>query len=264
MTNALIPFNFEDPEGVFSVVRGVTHGGRDLFVAKDLVDAVGAGWDGAKTVAHVPTTWKQYLSVPTNFGLREMVLLTEEGVYFYLQRSDKPKAKPIQLWIAGTVLPSLRKTGSYSIPTADPQPTDASSLTAQALVLIAQAQQLHAQRLSSAESKIATAEDKLSVVERKLSVWDAGKQDGTFLGPLAVCKLLAGNDDVAELLFYCRRSDHAYRALQEWLLTEARKDKVPSLVSRDGGSESYMHTSCYNRGWLSAAVTYYASNVFKA
>ena len=40
-----------------------------------------------------------------------MAMLSEQGVYFFLARSDKPKALPFQMWLAGDVLPTLRKTG---------------------------------------------------------------------------------------------------------------------------------------------------------
>lgn len=50
---------------------------------------------------------------------REMLCLTEQGVYFFLGRSDKPKALPYQMWIARDVVPSIRETGSYSIKQSD-------------------------------------------------------------------------------------------------------------------------------------------------
>ena len=43
-----------------------------------------------------------------------MLCLTEQGVYFFLGRSDKPKALPYQMWIAGEVMPSIMHTGGYS------------------------------------------------------------------------------------------------------------------------------------------------------
>ena len=49
-------------------------------------------------------------------GTQNMWCLSEPGLYFFLNRSDKPKALPLQKWVAGEVLPSIRKTGGYSIP----------------------------------------------------------------------------------------------------------------------------------------------------
>lgn len=39
----------------------------------------------------------------------------EPGLYWFLGRSDKPKALPFQKWIYGEVLPSIRKTGGYDL-----------------------------------------------------------------------------------------------------------------------------------------------------
>jgi hypothetical protein len=47
---------------------------------------------------------------------QNMLCISEQGLYFFLGRSDKPKALPFQKWLAGEVLPSLRKTGTYTVP----------------------------------------------------------------------------------------------------------------------------------------------------
>ena len=45
-----------------------------------------------------------------------MHCLSEPGLYFFLGRSDKPKALPFQKWVAGEVIPTIRKTGEYKMP----------------------------------------------------------------------------------------------------------------------------------------------------
>ena len=45
-----------------------------------------------------------------------MLCLTEQGLYFFLGRSDKKAALPYQMWIAGDVVPSIRKHGGYLTP----------------------------------------------------------------------------------------------------------------------------------------------------
>ena len=44
-----------------------------------------------------------------------MKLINEAGLYTLIARSDKTEAKPFQRWVTSEVLPSIRKTGSYSI-----------------------------------------------------------------------------------------------------------------------------------------------------
>lgn len=94
--------------------------GEPLFVAKDIAVALDYEWSGNKTVGHIPEEWKVVESVSTTFGQKETICLTEQGLYFFLCRSDKPKARPFQKWLAGEVLPSIRRTGSYSLPTTPP------------------------------------------------------------------------------------------------------------------------------------------------
>lgn len=52
-------------------------------------------------------------SIHTSAGSRTVSIISEQGLYFFLGRSDKPKALPFQKWFAGEVLPSIRKTGAY-------------------------------------------------------------------------------------------------------------------------------------------------------
>lgn len=49
-----------------------------------------------------------------------MLTLSEQGLYFFVARSDKPAALPFQKWLAGEVLPALRKTGRYEVPGRQP------------------------------------------------------------------------------------------------------------------------------------------------
>lgn len=41
--------------------------------------------------------------------------INESGLYSVILRSDKPQAKPFRKWVTSEVLPSIRKTGSYSL-----------------------------------------------------------------------------------------------------------------------------------------------------
>lgn len=48
-------------------------------------------------------------------GIQQATFITEPQLYFVLMRSDKPKAKPFRQWVINEVLPSIRKTGGYSL-----------------------------------------------------------------------------------------------------------------------------------------------------
>lgn len=53
-----------------------------------------------------------------NLGSRagETNFITESGLYAVILRSDKPNAKKFRKWVTSEILPSIRKTGSYSMP----------------------------------------------------------------------------------------------------------------------------------------------------
>lgn len=98
--------------------------GNPWFVAKDVLLALGYQWKGIANLKHVPEEWRGVTSVQTPSGTQEMLMLSEQGLYFFLGRSDKPKALPFQKWLAGDVLPALRKTGRYETPhTTQENPT---------------------------------------------------------------------------------------------------------------------------------------------
>lgn len=109
---------FNSPEGQeIRIVPG--DDGQSLWVAKDIAEALGYVWKGISgTLPHVPDEWKGVRSVQTPSGTQDMVVLTEQGLYFFLGRSDKPAALPFQKWIAGEVLPQIRRTGVYTAKTS--------------------------------------------------------------------------------------------------------------------------------------------------
>lgn len=51
---------------------------------------------------------------PTKGGIQSLVYINEKNLYKVIMRSDKPQAEPFQDWVCGDVLPTIRKTGSYS------------------------------------------------------------------------------------------------------------------------------------------------------
>lgn len=51
----------------------------------------------------------------TNGGIQSLLFINEKNLYKVIMRSDKPQAEPFQDWVCGEVLPSIRKTGGYSI-----------------------------------------------------------------------------------------------------------------------------------------------------
>jgi prophage antirepressor-like protein len=112
MNNQLIPFTFENRQ-----TRIIVEGDELWFVVQDVVRALDYldSSNPAKLCKNVPEEWKGVKPFHTPGGMQNMLCLSEQGLYFFLGRSDKPKALPFQKKVAGDILPQIRKTGTYGV-----------------------------------------------------------------------------------------------------------------------------------------------------
>lgn len=86
-----------------------------------------------------------------NLGSRagETNFITESGLYAVILRSDKPNAKKFRKWVTSEVLPTIRKTGSYSKPMS----------TAEKIKLLAQGNEELNERVEKVEDKLDSLEN---------------------------------------------------------------------------------------------------------
>lgn len=98
------------------------------FVAKDVAMALNITWSG-HTLDNIPNEWTQMVKLTINGSdggvsdIRRMTLINEAAVYKLAFRSNKPEADRFVNWVTGTVLPSIRRTGSYSVSNNRPEST---------------------------------------------------------------------------------------------------------------------------------------------
>lgn len=66
--------------------------------------------------AHPEQSSDSLITIPTDtgYGVKDMIYITEPQLYFVLFRSRSELAKPFRRWVDSEVLPTIRKTGSYS------------------------------------------------------------------------------------------------------------------------------------------------------
>ena len=84
------------------------------FVAKDVCDILELS-NNRKAILNIPDKWKGVTKSYTLGGSQEMDVINESGLYKLIMRSNKPNAEKFQVWVCEDVLPSIRKTGSYTI-----------------------------------------------------------------------------------------------------------------------------------------------------
>jgi prophage antirepressor-like protein len=111
---AIIPLDFQS-----NAVRMIVCGGEPVFILHDPARIL--GYESAKDASRLIKD--KYLSNPVtrrispSLQLRaDTILVSEPGLYLLLARSNHPKAEEFQDWLFEEVLPTIRRTGSYSLP----------------------------------------------------------------------------------------------------------------------------------------------------
>ena len=61
-------------------------------------------------------------SFDTGFGVKEFHMVSEPQLYFVMMRSRSEFARPFRQWVTTVVLPSIRKTGAYAVPSKRENP----------------------------------------------------------------------------------------------------------------------------------------------
>ena len=119
MTDAtLIPFHYGDER-----LRAYEdEEGTAWFIATDVARILGHH-NAADAIRGVDEDEKGMKIVHTLKGEQKLSTISEAGLVTVLMRARVEAAKPFRRWITHEVLPSIRKTGSYSLPGAAPAPS---------------------------------------------------------------------------------------------------------------------------------------------
>lgn len=111
----LIPFSFESHS-----VRAFNIDGNPWFVGKDACDALGYKDTVNALKLHCKGVAK-YHPLQTPGGVQEVRIINEPDIYRLITGSHLPEAERFEKWLFEEVLPTIRKTGSYSLPGAGPR-----------------------------------------------------------------------------------------------------------------------------------------------
>jgi prophage antirepressor-like protein len=115
------PFVFDGRE-----VRTVTINGAPWFVVADVCVVLGHTNSRKALADHVDSDDKGVTKCDTLGGPQMLNIVNEFGIYTLILGSTLPEAKKFKRWITHEVLPSIRKTGQFSVdvpflvPTAQP------------------------------------------------------------------------------------------------------------------------------------------------
>lgn len=102
-------------------VRTILEDDGIKFVAADVCNALGIT-NNRDAMASLEEDEKGVGIADTLGGKQTMVVITESGLYTLILRSRKPEAKAFRRWVTGEVLPSLRRTGTFTVLPDPPKP----------------------------------------------------------------------------------------------------------------------------------------------
>ena len=105
----------------FGSVRTLMINDEPWFVANDVAKALGYAVPKDAVSTHCKGAVKQRLL--TEGGEQEMKVIPEADLYRLILKSNLPSAEKFQDWVTEEVLPSIRKTGSYSTTPVVPLPS---------------------------------------------------------------------------------------------------------------------------------------------
>lgn len=85
------------------------------FVGKDVCNLLGIA-NTKDSLSRLDDDERRGVGITDPIGRNQQVTcINESGLYHLIFISRKPEAKSIRRWVTGTVLPSIRRTGSYSL-----------------------------------------------------------------------------------------------------------------------------------------------------
>jgi len=93
----------------------ITKDGEPWFVAKDICDTLNLA-NTSRATDKLEESEKGITRMNTLGGEQSMVIVNESGMYAMVLRSDKAEARTFRVWVTGTVLPEIRKHGTYTVP----------------------------------------------------------------------------------------------------------------------------------------------------
>lgn len=221
--NQISIFDFETQQ-----VRTVIIDNDIWFVASDVTKILGY-LDGRKAVlTHTKGGFKKKL--PTNGGMQELTLINESDLYSLVLKSDTKNSKQFQEWVTEKILPSIRKTGSYSV-----TPKPELSIEQMTLMVIENLQtkiQDQSKQLELQKPKVEFA-DKVVNTNNAISVREFGKVIG--IGEKKFFEWLRDNKLLMESnMPYQKYVEAGYFKVIEWVLEAKNQVKFKTLITGKG------------------------------
>jgi anti-repressor protein len=221
--NQISIFDFEKQQ-----VRTVIIDSEIWFVASDVTKILGY-LDGRKAIiTHTKGSFK--MKLPTKGGLQELTLINESDLYLLVLKSETNNSKKFQEWVTEKILPSIRKTGSYSV-----TPKKELSIEEMTLLVIQNMQSKIADQQKQLEEQKPKVEFAEKIVNTKngVSIGDFAKAIG--MGQNKLFDWLRKNKYLmSNNIPYQQYIDNGYFKVIEWVLEKKNQAKFKTLITGKG------------------------------
>jgi prophage antirepressor-like protein len=226
----ILPFQYKNHE--VRVYRDAES--NPWWVAKDVCDVLGH-LNHRDVVTRLDDDERGVERIYTPGGPQDMIVINESGFYNLVLRSNKREAKPFQKWVTSEVLPTIRKTGTYSMPGADIQYASYANLQRERAFHYSRENELKDQLIASRDMMLKEKDAVLSAKDELL----AAKNENIEL--LKTNYALLEKKKQPQPVGKKRRRQHPMTALERETIVNLKRQgyrnyRISKMVDRDAAS----------------------------
>lgn len=208
--NELQIFNFKNNE-----VRTVLINNEPYFIGKDVAEVLGYERTDNAIRSHVDDDDKLTHQISASGQRRNMTVINESGLYSLILSSKLPQAKEFKRWVTSEVLPSIRKTGSYKIP----------SSPMEALQLMFDVQKEQKEKIEKVDQRVTNLENTTTIVSsQQLTLTKIAKS--------TAIRVLGGKDTPAYKNLSSRVFRELWRDYKDYFKIASYKDTLKTDYER--------------------------------
>ena len=165
----------------FGEVRTLIIDNEPWFVGKDVASILGYAKPLNAISTHIDEDDSLKQGLIDNMGrTQETILINESGLYSLILSSKLPKAKEFKRWVTSEVLPSIRKTGGYTVPKSPMELLE-----------------LEFQALREVENKVDVVNSDLQELKNNIPLFAVECDELTHAVNCKIISMLGGKDSIA-------------------------------------------------------------------